>query len=110
MDPQVVLSGAQDAMSARRVFGEPVQAGDMTLLPVAIIGGGGGGGAKSASEAGAGFGLWARPAGVFAIRNGEARWRPAVNVNRVIAGGQITGVVAICVLGALGWRWLSHRT
>ena len=110
MDPQQVLTGAQDAMSVRRVFGEPVQAGDVTLLPVATIGGGGGGGSKRADESGSGFGLWARPAGVFAIKNGEVRWRPAVNVNRAIAGGQIVGVVAIGVVGALVRRWLSHRT
>jgi len=109
MDPQVVLSNAQDAMSVRRVFGDPVQAGDVTLLPVAVVGGGGGG-SKGADQAGAGFGLSARPAGVFAIRNGEVRWRPAVNVNRAIAGGQIVGVVAIGVVGSLAMRWLSRRS
>lgn len=110
MDPQQILSGAQDAMSVRRVFGDPVQAGDVTLLPVAVVSGGGGGGSKGADQAGAGFGLSARPAGVFAVRNGEVHWRPAVNVNRAIIGGQLVGVVAIGVVGSLAMRWLSRRT
>lgn len=109
MDAQQILSGAQDVMSVRRVFGDPVQAGDVTLLPVAIIGGGGGGGGKSASEGGAGFGLLARPAGVFAIQNGDVRWRPALNVNRAILGGQLVAIAAIFVGGSLARRWLSSR-
>jgi len=88
MNPQQILTGAQDAMTARRVFGDPVQAGDVTLLPVAVVAGGGGGGEKGANEGGAGFGLSARPAGVFAIRDGKVQWRPAVNVNRAILGGR----------------------
>src|SRR5690349_5861674 len=95
MDPQQILSGAQDAMSVRRVFGDPIPAGDVTLVPVAAIAGGGGGGAKRAEEGGVGFGLSAKPVGVFAIRNGDVRWRPAVNVNRVILGGQLVGLAAI---------------
>jgi len=111
MNPQQILTGAQDAMTARRVFGDPVQAGDVTLLPVAVVAGGGGGGEKGANEGGAGFGLSARPAGVFAIRDGKVQWRPAVNVNRAILGGQIVGVVAIGVVGSLVRLWLSqHRT
>jgi uncharacterized spore protein YtfJ len=109
MDPQQILTSAQDAMSARRVFGDPVQAGDVTLLPVAVVGGGGGGGTKNANEGGAGFGLSARPAGVFAVRNGEVRWRPAVNVNRVILGGQLVGVAAIVLAGSLVRLWISRR-
>jgi uncharacterized spore protein YtfJ len=110
MNPQEILSGAQDAMSVRRVFGDPIQAGDVTLVPVASIAGGGGGGSKSAAENGAGFGVSAKPAGVFAIRGGDVRWRPAVNVNRVILGGQVVGIVAIGVAGALVQLWLRRRT
>jgi uncharacterized spore protein YtfJ len=96
-------------MSARRVFGDPIQAGDVTLVPVAVISGGGGGGSKSANEAGAGFGLSARPAGVFAIQNGDVRWRPAVDVNRAILGGQLVGIAAIFTIGSLLRLWISQR-
>ena len=109
MNAQEILSGAQDAMSVRRVFGDPIQAGDVTLVPVAVIAGGGGGGSKSAAETGAGFGLSARPAGVFTISGGDVRWRPAVNVNRAILGGQVVGIVAIGVVGALVRLWLGRR-
>jgi uncharacterized spore protein YtfJ len=109
MDPQQILSAAQDAMSARRVFGDPIQAGEVTLLPVAVVGGGGGGGSKSADEGGAGFGVSARPAGVFAIRNGDVRWHPAINVNRAILGGQLVGIVAIAVVGSLLRLLISQR-
>jgi uncharacterized spore protein YtfJ len=109
MDPQQILSSAQEAISVRRVFGDPIQAGEVTLLPVAVVAGGGGGGVKQADESGVGFGLSARPAGVFAVRNGEVRWRPAVNVNRAILGGQLVGIAAIGVVGSLIRLWISRR-
>ena len=102
-------SGAQDARSVRRVFGDPIQAGDVTLLPVAVVSGGDGGGSKSPDHGGAGFGLSARPAGVFAVRNGEVRWRPTVNVNRAILGGQLIAVAAIGVAGSLLGLWIAQR-
>jgi len=109
MDIQHVLSGAQDAMTARRVFGDPIQVGEVTVLPVARVGGGGGGGAKPGDQSGVGFGLNARPAGVYVIRNGNASWRPAVDVNRVILGGQLVAISAMWALRPLLLRWLSTR-
>ena len=109
MNPQQILTNAQDAMSARRVFGDPIQAGDVTLLPVAVVAGGGGGGEKGSDEGGAGFGLSARPAGVFAVRDGKVQWRPAINVNRVVLGGQIVAVVALGVVGSLVRLWMSQK-
>jgi uncharacterized spore protein YtfJ len=109
MNPQQILLDAQEALSVRRVFGDPIHAGDVTLVPAAIISGGGGGGTKTAEEGGVGFGLSARPAGVFAVKHGEVRWRPAINVNRVIAGGQVVGVLAIGVTAALLRLWLTSE-
>jgi hypothetical protein len=40
----------------------------------------------------------AHPVGAFMIRDGELRWRPAVDVNRVILGGQAVAVVALLTL------------
>lgn len=98
MDPQQVLTGAQEALTARRVFGEPIQAEGATVLPVAVIAGGGGGGARGNQEGGVGYGLKARPAGVFVVKNGEAKWRPAVNINLIIAGGQLVALAALMTL------------
>ena len=112
MDPQAILQRVEDAMNPRRVFGDPVQVGDVTVLPVATVGGGGGGGQKGehGNDHGVGFGLGVRPAGVFVIRDGDVRWRPALNLNRVILGGQIVGLAAILTFGSLLRYWLKHKT
>ena len=51
------------------------------------------------------FHLNARPAGVFVTKDGEVRWRPAVDVNRIALGGQIVGIVALLTAGALIRHW-----
>jgi uncharacterized spore protein YtfJ len=109
MDPQLVLSGAQDAMTVRRVFGDPIQVDGSTIVPVAKIGGGGGAGAHGSEQSGVGYGVSARPAGIYVLRNGKVRWRPAVDVNRVILGGQIVGIVALLTLGPALRSFLSRR-
>lgn len=100
MDPQQVLTGAQEALSARRVFGEPIQAEGATIVPVAVIAGGGGGGIRGQDEGGVGYGLKARPAGIFVVKNGDAKWRPAVNINLIIAGGQLVALAGLMTLKA----------
>jgi uncharacterized spore protein YtfJ len=105
MDPQQALKSAQESLSVRRVFGDPIQVDGTTLVPVARVSGGGGHGA----EGGGGYRLNARPVGVYVIRNGDARWRPAIDVNRVILGGQLVGVTAILALGRPILRWLAGR-
>ena len=111
MDPQAILQRVEDVMTARRVFGEPVQVDGVTVLPVATVGGGGGGGQKEQGpESGVGFGLGVRPAGVFVIRDGDAKWRPALNLNRVILGGQIVGLAAVLTFGSVMRHWLKQRS
>ena len=107
MDPQLVITGAQEALTARRVFGDPIQADGVTLVPAAVVNGGGGGGGGGA-EGGAGFGLSARPAGMFVVRNGDVRWRPAIDVNRVVLGGQLVAITALIVLRPILLRWLGR--
>jgi uncharacterized spore protein YtfJ len=108
MDVQEILTRAQDAPDVRRVFGEPIERDGVLIVPVAAVRGGGGGGGGSGGEgtqsgegSGAGFGLAARAAGVFVIKGGDAQWRPAVDLNRVILGGQIVGIIALLVLRSL---------
>jgi len=111
VDPQTVLEHVEEAMTPRRVFGDPVQVDGATVLPVAAVGGGGGGGQKgeNGNERGVGFGLRAQPAGVFVIRDGDAKWRPAFNLNRAILGGQLVGLAAIMTFGSLVRLWLKQR-
>lgn len=94
---------------AGKVFGDPIYQDGLTVLPVAKVSGGGGGGgghgpAEASQEAhgsGAGLGLSAKPVGVFVIKDGAVSWRPAVDVNKVILGGQIIAFTALLVLRAV---------
>jgi len=106
MDVQNVLVGAQDALTVRRVFGEAITAGETTVLPAAVIVGGGGGGGNGAGEGGAGFGLQGRASGVFVIRNGEVSWKPAVDVNRIVMGGQLVAFAALVFAASIVLRQL----
>jgi uncharacterized spore protein YtfJ len=97
-----------DSAQAGKVFGEPIERDGMTVLPVAKVrGGGGGGGSHGAGQqegeaggGGAGVGMMAKPLGVFVIREGKVMWQPAVDLNRVILGGQIVGALALLTLRA----------
>jgi len=111
MDPQQMLSSVQDALAARRTFSEPITTDGVTVIPVSVVtGGGGGGGARAEQGGGAGFRVKARPAGVFAIHKGWVSWHPALDLNRVILGGQIVAVIAIVALRPLLNRWLEGRS
>ena len=100
---------AMEQVSVGRVFGAPIRQDGLTVVPVAKIGGGGGagGGAEpSAGEedvtgTGGGFGVTAKALGVFVIGDGKVRWRPAVDVNKIILGGQVVAVTGLLVLRAL---------
>ena len=96
------LLRAQEAMSVTRVFGEPYEKDGVTFIPVARFAGGmGGGGGKNKEEGestGFGFGMGAQPLGAFVIKEGKVRWIPTVDVNRVIMGAQIAGIVMMLVM------------
>ena len=47
---------------------------------------------------GGGYGLGVIPVGALVIRDGTVSWRPAVDVNKVILGGQLVAVVALLTL------------
>ena len=98
MDVKATISGAQDALTARRVYGEPYEKDGVTVIPAAAVQGGGGGGGSERgeeSDGGSGFGLTARPVGAYVIRSGEVSWQPAFDLTRVILGCQLLGLVAL---------------
>ena len=100
MDPSELIKGARDALSVRRVFGEPVERDGVTIIPAARVQGGAGGGDGTGPEGGgkgSGFGLSARPAGAYVIRGDEVDWRPAVDPNRVVIGAAIVAFAALMV-------------
>ncbi|GAA2273968.1 hypothetical protein GCM10010149_15210 [Nonomuraea roseoviolacea subsp. roseoviolacea] len=110
MDIMRLMEKSVDEAVVRRVFGEPVQRGDVTVIPVArVIQGGGGGGGRRQGEkgeeeqtgSGGGYGYGAAPVGVYVIKDGEVSWQPALDVNRVVLGGQIAFVVLLLVLRSI---------
>ena len=107
MDVREVLDQTRDAISVKRVFGDPVERDGVTVIPVArVLGGAGGGGGTSphdvaGSGAGAGYGVRATPAGVYVIRGDSVEWEPALNLNRVILGGQLVAIVLILAIAAV---------
>ena len=101
-----ILGGARDAITVRRVYGEPIEQEGVTIIPAAAVRGGGGGGGDAEGNGGGGFGVSARPIGAYVIRDGEVRWRPAVDVNRLMLGWQIVSALAVLLLRPLVRR---HR-
>jgi uncharacterized spore protein YtfJ len=109
MDVHEVLNHARDAMTVKRVFGDPYEKDGVTVIPVAnVMGGAGGGGGSGAgapsdigdaavangapeSGYGIGYGLRATPAGVYVIKDGEVEWKPALDLNRIAL--QRTGAI-----------------
>jgi uncharacterized spore protein YtfJ len=83
---ETVMERLRDHFTVSQVFGAPIERDGVTVIPVATISGGGGGGQHrddSTDDAGGGFGGQARPTGVYEIRGGEVRWRPAIDVQRL---------------------------
>ncbi len=95
------MTSTIDALHVKRVFGEPIERDGALFIPAAQVRGGGGGGGDSQGNGGSGFGLVANPAGVYVIRNGNATWQPALDLNRVILGGQIVAIVALLVVRSI---------
>lgn len=87
------LKGARDAITVKRVYGDPIESEGVTVVPAAAVGGGGGGGGDAEGNGGTGFGLRARPVGAWVIRDGEATWRPAVDLNRIALYMFLLGLV-----------------
>ena len=101
-----ILQGVVDSVKAGMVFGTPVSKDGVTMLPVARISGGGGGGGGTGQQAGGqdmdgsggGFGLIARPVGVYVLRDRQVTWTPAVDTTKVILGFQLLGLAALLTI------------
>lgn len=96
------IEQAKDALTVRRVFGDPYEKNGVTIIPAARVQGAAGGGNGEGPEgegkgSGSGFGLNARPAGAYVIHGDEVDWRPAVDPNKVIVGAAIVAFSALMV-------------
>jgi uncharacterized spore protein YtfJ len=106
MEVQEVIAQARDTLTVKRVFGEPYEKDGVTIIPAARVQGGAGGGRGEDPKgqgkgSGSGFGMTASPVGAFVLRQGELSWRPAVDVNRIVLGGQVVAIVALLTVRAI---------
>lgn len=106
MDVKELLSKVTDNLTVGRVFGTPIEHGDVLIVPVARVraGAGGGSGPGAGDEgpsSGGGGGFEATPAGVFVLKDGSVAWHPALDVTRIVIGGQFVGVVVALVVRSI---------
>jgi uncharacterized spore protein YtfJ len=94
-----LVGTAQDAITVRKVFGDPYEKDGLTVIPAARVAGGGGGGGGQDDEGqqgeGGGFGMRAHPAGVYVINDGAVKWQPAIDPNRVVLAAAAVVIVAL---------------
>ncbi len=101
------IKGTHDSLSVHRCYGDPMEFDGVMVIPVARVSGGAGGGggegtdeneAAGGSGFGTGFGLRVNPIGVYEVRGGSVVWKPTVDVNRLLKGGQVLGgIIAVCL-------------
>jgi uncharacterized spore protein YtfJ len=98
-----LMSRALERLESRIVFADPVEKDGVTVIPAARITGGGGGGSGADADGrrgeGGGLGVVARPVGAFVVKDGRVTWRPAVDVNRLVATVGAVLVTAGLVVG-----------
>jgi uncharacterized spore protein YtfJ len=111
-----LLDRLAEGASVRRAFGDPVERDGSLIIPVARVAGGGGGGegavpgGDEGQGAGGGYGLIVRPVGVFVVKDGNVSWQPAVDVTRIVLGGQAIAVIALLTIRSVLRRRRSRRT
>lgn len=110
------IEGTRDALTVKRVFGDPVELDGATVIPVAAVRGAGGGGEgtgpdsgqQSGSGAGMGFAVNSRPLGVYVVKGGEVEWRPALDVMRIVLASQAAALVGMAIILRLLRRRAKH--
>jgi len=102
MNVDEMLTGARDAMTVKRVYGDPIERDGILVIPAANVVGGGGGGGDEANNAGGGFGLSATPAGAWVVRNGEVEWEPAIDATRIATLGMLVAIIFLLTVRSIG--------
>jgi uncharacterized spore protein YtfJ len=98
MDIDALLQGNRDAVTVRRIYGDPVEQDGVIVVPAAVIIGGAGGGGDTEGNGGSGFGLIGRPSGAWVIKDGDVSWRPAIDLTRLAAIGAMTLLAVVRML------------
>jgi uncharacterized spore protein YtfJ len=101
MNVDEMLTGARDAMTVKRVYGDPIERDGILVIPAAKVVGGGGGGADSENNAGGGFGVSAKPAGAWVVRDGEVTWTPAIDATRIATLAMLVAIVFLWTIRSI---------
>ena len=119
IDVKQVVGEAREALTGRQVYSQPYERNGITVsLASRLQGGGGGGSGESVAQPdgtgpatgwGGGFGVNARPVGAFVIRGEEVSFVPALDLTRVIAGGQLVALVALLTVRSIVRRRARRR-
>ena len=109
MNALEAVQRSREAITVRRVYGDPYQEQGVTVIPAAAVMGAGGGGGDPAGNGGTGFGLSARPVGAFVIKDGDVQWRPALDLGRVIFMGQIVAIVALLTTRSIAKAFAKRK-
>jgi len=119
-DPSTLTNAANESFTVRRVFGDAYDRDGTLVIPVARVwgatGSGSGGGemalphhgedgveergANEGHGGGGGYATHVKAVGVFVIDDTGTHWRPTIDVNRVILGGQAVAATAISAFAA----------
>lgn len=96
------LKGTYDAVTVRRVYGDPIERDGALIIPVAAVRGGlgygGGDDGQGIHGGGGGSGISARPVGVYKVVDGKVSWEPAMDVTRIAMLGQVVAIVALLTI------------
>ena len=103
MEIDQLLGKARDAITVKRVYGEPYERNGVTVIPAAVVAGGGGGGSGEGPETGqlgggGGFGLGGRPVGAYVISGNSVRWEPAVDITHIATHALALATLALVIL------------
>jgi uncharacterized spore protein YtfJ len=110
MEASQILQQAAEPLTVRRVFGEPIERDGVLVVPVARVrGGAGAGGGEGRADqegsqgqgSGGGWAAEARPVGVYVISGSDVRFVPALDLNRVILGGQLVAIIGFLAIRSI---------
>jgi len=101
MNVDEMLTGARDAITVKRVYGDPIERDGTLVIPAARVAGGAGGGGDAENNAGGGFGVAASPAGAWIVRNGEVSWEPAVDATRLGTMGMLVAIIFLLTVRSI---------
>ena len=101
MNVDEMLTGARDAMTVKRVYGDPIERDGIFVIPAAKVAGGGGGGGDAENDGGGGFGISAKPAGAWIIRDGQVEWEPAVDATRIATLAMLVAIIFLWTIRSI---------